>query len=152
VVENVMISLIHGRKHLGLSDARKEAVKFLELVGLNNERDRTVNNLSLAGRRLLEVARALALNPEVILLDEVIAGLNPSETVKVMDLIKSIRKDMGITIFWVEHVMRAIMNTAERIIVLDKGMVIAEGPPIEITNSTRVIEAYLGKKLGAENA
>jgi branched-chain amino acid transport system ATP-binding protein len=92
------------------------------------------------------VARALAADPKIVLLDEVAAGLNPTETLRAMDMIKRIRDEMGITVFWVEHVMKAIMNVAERIIVLNYGEKIAEGKPSEIARDENVIKAYLGEK------
>jgi branched-chain amino acid transport system ATP-binding protein len=101
-------------------------------------------DITLANQKRLEVARALATKPELLLLDELIAGLNPTETAEAMELVTKIR-DKGITIFMIEHVMKAIMSICDRLIVLHHGEKIAEGTPQEITNNQTVIEVYLGK-------
>jgi branched-chain amino acid transport system ATP-binding protein len=101
-------------------------------------------DITLANQKRLEVARALATKPELLLLDELIAGLNPTETAQAMELVTKIR-DKGITIFMIEHVMKAIMSICDRLIVLHHGEKIAEGTPQEITNNQTVIEVYLGK-------
>jgi len=145
-LENVMVGAMFGRKSLSLSEARKEALRYLEFVGLLNKKDIPVDSLTIADRKKLEVARALATSAKLILLDEVAAGLNPSETLEAMRMIKGIRDELEITVFWVEHVMRAIMNVAERIIVLNYGEKIAEGPPKEVANNKKVIDAYLGEE------
>lgn len=147
VLENVMVGALFGRRgSISMSDARKEALRCLEFVGLLDKRDVLADKLILADRKALEVARALAADPKIVLLDEVAAGLNPTETLRAMDMIKRIRDEMGITVFWVEHVMKAIMNVAERIIVLNYGEKIAEGKPSEIARDENVIKAYLGEK------
>lgn len=146
-LENVMVA---GRFGCGartsLSDARRSALEHLEFVGLSDKKDRMARDLTLHERRFVEIARALATNPEVVLLDEVLAGLNPTETTEAMGLIRRIRNDLGITVFWVEHVMKAVMGTAERIIVLHHGEKIAEGAPSEIAKNDDVVKAYLGEK------
>ena len=146
-LENVMVGVMFGKKKsISIREARAQALKWLEYVGLEEKKDMLAASLTLASRKMLEVARALATEPKLILLDEVVAGLNPAETLRAMDLIRRIRDELGITVFWVEHVMRAVMGTAERIIVLHHGEKIAEGTPKEIAADERVIEAYLGEK------
>lgn len=144
-LENVMVGLIYGKnKNIGLNDARQEALRLLEFIGLYEKRNTLAENLTIADRKALEIARALATEPKLILLDEVVAGLNPAEILRALEIIRSIWKDLGIAVFWIEHVMKAIMNTCHRIIVLHKGEKIAEGSPEAIATDKRVIQAYLG--------
>ena len=146
-LENVMVAAHFGSgTRTSLGDARESALEHLEFVGLSEQKDRMARDLTLHERRFVEIARALATNPEVVLLDEVLAGLNPTETAEAMGLIRRIRDDLGVTVFWVEHVMKAVMGTAERIIVLHHGEKIAEGTPSEIAENENVVKAYLGEK------
>jgi len=145
VLENVVVSMVSGRRKLSLSKARSEALEILKLVGLENKESIQAKNLTLMDKKMLEFARALATEPEVLLLDEVCAGLNPAEIHRAVQLIKNLR-ERGLTIFWIEHIMRAIMAVADRIIVLHHGEKIAEGTPREIANDSKVIDAYLGEK------
>jgi branched-chain amino acid transport system ATP-binding protein len=112
-------------------------------VGLSEGRATPAKDLTLANQKRLEVARALATRPELLLIDELIAGLNPTETAQAMELVTKIR-DRGVTILMIEHVMKAIMSVCDRIIVLHHGEKIAEGVPQEIATSKTVIEVYLG--------
>ena len=125
---------------------RERALEAVRHVNLEEKINVLAKTLTFHERRRLEIARALAVNPKIILLDEVAAGLNPKEIVEFTGLIKKIRDELGITILWVEHVMKAIMTTAERIIVLNKGTKITEGTPKEVAENPEVIEAYLGEE------
>lgn len=146
VLENVMVGAYFGRGWATgmVKDARQEAMAVLEFVGLAPKAGVLAKNLTLPDRKRLEIARALATRPEVLLLDEVVAGLNPTETLQTMDLIREIRRQ-GTTIIMVEHVMRAVMGVSDRIMVLNYGEKIAEGSPQEIAGNQQVIAAYLGK-------
>ncbi|MCS7281986.1 MAG: ABC transporter ATP-binding protein [Anaerolineae bacterium] len=144
-LENVALAALFGRPDgLSMKQALEEAEKWLEFVGLSAVKGVPARNLTLANQKRLEVARALATDPELLLLDELMAGLNPTEVAQAMDLVNQIR-ERGITVFVVEHVMKAIMGICDRIIVLHHGEKIAEGTPQEIANSRTVIEVYLGE-------
>jgi branched-chain amino acid transport system ATP-binding protein len=145
VLDNVLLSSLFGTSNsMASADAAREATGFLEFVGLSALRATPAKDLTLANQKRLEVARALATKPELLLLDELMAGLNPTETAEAMELVTRIR-DKGITIFMIEHVMKAIMSVCDRIMVLHHGEKIAEGTPQEIANSKTVIEVYLGE-------
>jgi len=145
VLAHVSLGAVFGTKS-GMSSAAAATAgeELLDFVGLAGASSTRAGDLTLAHQKRLEVARALATQPEVLLLDELIAGLNATEASEVMDLITSIR-DRGITILMIEHVMKAIMSICARIIVLHHGEKIAEGTPAEITSNETVIMIYLGK-------
>jgi branched-chain amino acid transport system ATP-binding protein len=121
---------------------------LLEFVGLSTLKAAPAKDLTLANQKRLEVAGALATQPELLLLDEIMAGLNPAEVAQAMELVARIR-DRGITIIMIEHVMKAIMSVCDRIMVLHHGQKIADGTPQEIANSKTVIKVYLGEKADA---
>ena len=141
VLENVMVGAFI--RHPKTKDARDAAYATLERVGLADRADVGGSALTLPELKRMEVARALATEPDVLLLDEVIAGLNPTEVDKIMDLIRKIR-DEGMSIIIIEHVMKAMMNLSDRIVVINQGKKIAEGLPVEIAANPLVIESYLG--------
>lgn len=124
-------------------------MEVLQFVGLEQRTEQLAASLNIAQKKRLELARALSAQPEIILLDEVLAGLNPSEIADMVETVHKIR-EQGITIIMIEHVMDAVMNVSDRMIVLNFGAQIAEGTPDEIKNNPRVIEAYLGDPKLAE--
>jgi branched-chain amino acid transport system ATP-binding protein len=143
VLENVVASaLLKYTKE----DAISQSIEILKLVKLYDKRFVESSSLNLVEKRKLELARALALKPKLLLLDEVLAGLNPTEIDEMLILLRKINK-MGISILMVEHVMRAVMNISDRIIVLHNGIKIAEGSPIEVANTKKVIDVYLGEEI-----
>ncbi len=143
VRENVMVGACFGREGHSLALAAQKADEALAQVDLINRADLPSGSLNVAQKKRLEMARALAARPYLLLLDEVLAGLNPSEIAGMMATIRAIR-DQGITILMIEHVMQAIMSISDRVIVLDYGQLIAAGTPAEVAHNPQVIEAYLG--------
>lgn len=146
-LENVLVGVVgradhHRRSREAMLD---EAMAELEFVGLAHMAARLAGSLTLIQKKQLEMARALVTRPRVLLLDEVLAGLNPSEVLQALELIEEIRSRRNITVFWIEHVMGAIMRACDRVIVLDRGEKIAEGPPEQVVSDNRVIQAYLGE-------
>lgn len=143
VLDNVMVGAF--RTVSGVSEARHIAMEWLEFLGLSSKIHEVSHSLPIGDRKRLEVARALATQPEVLLLDEPMGGLNPIETEKFIDIVRTIRAH-GKTIFLIEHVMPAVMKLSERIIVLNNGEIICEGNPAEISSDKDVIAAYLGEE------
>lgn len=149
VLENVLLGSLFGTSTgMSADEAGKETMELLEFVGLSAVRATPAKDLTLANQKRLEVARALATKPELLLLDELMAGLNSTEVAQAMELVARIR-DKGITILMIEHVMKAIMSVCDRIMVLHHGQKIAEGTPQEIAASRTVIRVYLGEKAHA---
>lgn len=144
-LQNVLAGVLFGRSGRDVSKKRAEekAVELLGFVGLKGKEHVPANNLNLVERKRVELARALATNPTLILLDEILSGLNPGELESSMRLIRRIRDDMGITVMWIEHIMKALMGVCEKIIVLHYGRKIAEGTPKEISSNMDVSDVYL---------
>ena len=146
VLENAAVGAMFGLESGGHDEdaALRIGTEMLSLVGLDTRRHDDVGNLNLHEQRFLELARALSGRPRLLLLDEVMAGLNDAELQSSIEMVRTIRDSLGVTVVWVEHVMQAVVNLAERIVVLDFGRVLAEGHPETVMRDESVIEAYLG--------
>ena len=145
VLENAVTGALFGSEEsISQSEAERRGREALAFVGLEDKADMEARNLPIAQQKQLELARSVASDPDLVLLDEIASGLTPGEIEALSDTIRRLRDDREISVFWIEHIMDAIMGTADRIIVLKSGRKIAEGTPEEIRNDEAVTEAYLG--------
>ena len=149
MLENTMVGAL--QKHSRVEEARRKAEEVLELVEMGDRKNVRGENLNLPELKRMEVARALATEPKILLLDEVMAGLNPTDSGRVINLIRKIGKESGLTIIIIEHVMKAVMTLSDRVYVLNQGCLIADGSPEEVTADPEVIKSYLGEKRYAKN-
>jgi branched-chain amino acid transport system ATP-binding protein len=143
VLDNCLVGACYGRDNLSMAAGRKVVREVAELVGLADRLGMPAGQLTTAGKKRLELARALCGRPRLLLLDEVLAGLNPTEIERMIEVLRAIRA-RGISILIIEHVMRAIMSLSDRVVALNLGRNLAEGSPQEVANHPAVIEAYLG--------
>jgi len=144
VEENVVVGALLRHHHV--ASARRHALAVLERLDLIDKRAQPASTLTLPDRKRLEMARALATEPKLLLLDEVMAGLRPTETDRMVAILSGLNRDSGLTIVLIEHVMRAVMALARRVLVLHHGAAIAEGPPAAIVREPAVIQSYLGEE------
>jgi branched-chain amino acid transport system ATP-binding protein len=143
LVKNTMVGTFCRARNK--QEAAEEALRVLEFVGLYDKRDNLARSLTIGDRKKLELARALAVGPSLLLLDEILAGLNPAEVEEALQLISTIRNN-GVTVLMIEHVMQAVMQLSDHVIVLHEGKKIAEGSPKQVVSDERVIKAYLGEE------
>jgi branched-chain amino acid transport system ATP-binding protein len=143
-LENVGVAVINSPRSKTNGDWRQSAHEYLNAVGLGALAYSEARHLNVIQKKRLEIARALATRPKLLMLDEVLGGLNTQEIVQAIDFIRRLRDEHHLTVFWIEHVMGAIMQAAEKVIVLDQGRRLMEGSPEEVVNDRRVIQAYLG--------
>jgi branched-chain amino acid transport system ATP-binding protein len=150
VAQNLVVGALYGNTGLrGVGTAMLEAHRLLELVGLDHVADQPAARLTLSQRKRLELGRALATRPRVLLLDEGMAGLNPAELREAVDLLRRIRLELGLTLVVVEHMMEVIVSLCERVVVMNQGRKIAEGRSEAVAHQPEVVEAYLGPRAAA---
>jgi branched-chain amino acid transport system ATP-binding protein len=144
VMENVLTGAAFGSGQRSIDESREVARESISFVGLEDKADMETNQLTIADRKHVELARALACEPDLLMLDELGSGLTPQEIDELCATIEQIRSELEISVFWIEHIMEAIMDTTDRILVLNEGALIADGTPSEIQEDERVSRAYLG--------
>jgi branched-chain amino acid transport system ATP-binding protein len=148
LLENVAVAAHYGAtERLNEREARRRAGQILDMVGLPTDADAMPTLLGAGGLKKLELARALATAPSLLLADESLGGLDPGEMSSAADMLRRVRRELGVTIVWVEHIMATLMRIVDRVVVLDHGERIAEGTPSEVAEDPRVVEAYLGERI-----
>ncbi|MDG6995535.1 MAG: ABC transporter ATP-binding protein [Nitrososphaerota archaeon] len=146
VLENVLAGSLFGREHVfSIRSSRSSALDALDYVGLDGKEESLAGELTLAEQRKLELARAIAAKPKLLMLDEIMAGLNQTEIAETLALLKRLNKESRVSLLVIEHVMAAIMQLCERVVVMDHGEKLAEGTPSEVVNNLQVVEAYMGR-------
>jgi branched-chain amino acid transport system ATP-binding protein len=152
VKENLLSGLMFAGKTTGVTNANHESDEILNFIGLTHKADILASDLTLSEKKSLEIAKALATKPRLLLLDECFAGLSPGDVSHMIALIKKIVRDKALTVLIVEHVLKAVMEVCQRVVVLAGGSIIANGSPEDVVNDEKVIEVYIGKKRGEGDA